>query len=135
MIFSSKKDIWMSTLIWVLTIAFLWIFYRSIFVQLDIIGIFIMLILICLLLAIWFNTRYKIEKDKLTISYGLIKIAINIQDIHSIRKTTNPFVAPSLSVHRIEINYGKYKTIQISPRELNRFTDELKKKNPNIRFD
>ncbi|WP_045517197.1 PH domain-containing protein [Neobacillus niacini] len=37
----------------------------------------------------------------------------------------NPFVAPALSMNRIEINYGKYNTIQISPKELNLFVNEL----------
>ncbi|WP_081327836.1 PH domain-containing protein [Lysinibacillus sphaericus] len=76
----------------------------------------------------WFNTRYKIEHDTLQIPYGLIKIKSN-------RNTTNPFVAPSLSVHRIEINYEKYKTIQISPIDRQAFVEALQQKNPYIRLD
>ncbi|MFJ8244765.1 PH domain-containing protein [Peribacillus asahii] len=54
------------------------------FVQLDILGIIVMVAMIYLLGAIWFNTRYKIENDTLKISYGPIKKSIDIQEIKSI---------------------------------------------------
>ncbi|TKI62863.1 hypothetical protein FC756_19040 [Lysinibacillus mangiferihumi] len=66
--------------------------------------------------------------DTLQIPYGLIKMKSN-------RHTTNPFVAPSLSVHRIEINYEKYKTIQISPKDRQAFVEALQQKNPYIQLD
>ncbi|MFE4523318.1 PH domain-containing protein [Cytobacillus firmus] len=135
MLFTSRKDVWMGIIIWALIFAFIWIFYQFIFVQLDILGIIVMVIMIYLLGTIWFNTRYKIENGTLKISYGLIKKSIDIQEIKSIRNTTNPFIAPSLSVHRIEINYGKYKTIQISPKDIQAFINELQKKNPHIKLD
>ena len=135
MVFTSRKDLWMGIVIWLLIAAFIWIFYQSAFVQINILGIVVMVVMIYSLGTVWFNTRYKIENNTLHISYGFIKKAIAIQDIKSIRKTTNPFVAPSLSIHRIEINYGTYKTIQISPKDIPAFVGELQKKNPNIHLD
>ncbi|WP_339160758.1 PH domain-containing protein [Siminovitchia sp. FSL W7-1587] len=135
MVFTSRKDIWMGIVIWALIVVFIWGFYQSVFVQIDILGMIVMVIMIYLLGTIWFNTRYKIENDTLKISYGLIKKAIDIQEIQSIRNTTNPFVAPSLSVHRIEINYEKYKAIQISPKDIQAFVNELQKNNPRIQLD
>ncbi|WP_223881955.1 PH domain-containing protein [Niallia endozanthoxylica] len=44
-------------------------------------------------------------------------------------------MAPSLSVHRIELNYGKYKTIQISPKDRQSFVNELQQKNPHIQLN
>lgn len=134
MVFISRKDIWMGIVIWALIVAFIWVFYQSIFVQTNISGMIVMVVMICFLGTIWFNTRYKIENDKLKISYGLIKTVIDIQEMKLIRNTTNPFVAPSLSVHRIEINYGKYKTIQISPKNIEVFVQELQKRNPLIQL-
>ena len=64
----------------------------------------------------------------LQIPYGLIKMKSN-------RHTTNPFVSPSLSIHRIEINYEKYKTIQISPKDRQAFVEALQQKNPYIHLD
>jgi len=135
MVFTSRKDIWMGIVIWALIVAFIWVFYQSVFVQLDIVGIIVMVVMSYLLGTIWFNTRYKIENDTLKISYGPIKKSIAIQEIKSVRNTTNPFVAPSLSVHRIEINYGKYKTIQISPKDKQAFVNELQKQNPHIQLN
>lgn len=135
MVFTSRKDSWMGIVIWTLIVACIWVFYQSTFVQTNLFGIVIMVVMVYLLGTIWFNTRYKIEHDTLQISYGLIKKTINIQEIKSIRNTTNPFVAPSLSVHRIEINYEKYKTIQISPKDRQAFVEALQQKNPYIQLD
>ncbi|WP_110927973.1 PH domain-containing protein [Bacillus massiliglaciei] len=135
MVFTSRKDRWMGFVIWSLITAFIWFFYQSAFVQIDILGIIITIIMIYLLGSIWFITRYKIENDTLKILYGPIKSAIDIQEITFIRNTVNPFAAPSLSVHRIEIHYGKYKTIQISPDDIQAFINELQRKNPHIQLD
>ena len=135
MVFISKKDSWMGLIIWVLIAAFLWVFYQSVFVQTNIIGIVAMVIMVSLLVVIWFNTRYKIEGNQLHIYYGPIKISINLQDIQSIRQTKNPFVAPALSMNRVEINYEEYKTIQVSPKLINEFISEIKKKNPEIQVE
>ena len=135
MVFTSKKDLWMGIVIWILIAAFIWGLYHSTFVQINLLEIIVMTVMIYLLGTVWFNTRYKIENNTIYISYGLIKKAFSIQDIKSIRQTTNPFVAPSLSVHRIEINYGLYKTIQISPKDIPAFVGELQKQNPHIQLN
>jgi len=135
MVFISKKDSWMGLIIWVLIAAFLWVFYQSVFVQTNIIGIVAMVIMVSLLVAIWFNTRYKIEGNQLHIYYGPIKKSINLKDIQTIRQTMNPFVAPALSMNRVEINYEEYKTIQVSPKLINEFISEIKKKNPEIQVE
>lgn len=134
MIFTSKKDIWMGIIMWGAIALFAWIFCQSIFVQFDILGIIFMSILIYLLCSIWFNTRYKIEKDILKVSYGPFRKSINIKEITSIRHTTNPFVAPALSMSRIEINYGKYNTISISPKDRTTFINELQTINAHIQM-
>ena len=37
-------------------------------------------------------------------------------------------------MNRIEINYGKYSTVQISPKNIDGFIKELKKNNPDIQI-
>jgi hypothetical protein len=130
MIFQSKRDIWMGVIVWILIATFSWIFYQSVFIQFDILGILIMSIMIFFLCSIWFNTRYNVYKNTLKIIYGPISKSINIMDIHSIRHTRNPFIAPALSMDRIEINYGKYETISISPKDKKAFLAELQTANP-----
>jgi len=124
----------MGIVIWTLIGLLGWVFYHSIQQPIDLLGIILMPLMIYLLSAIWFHTQYKLEKERLDISYGPIKKSIHIQDIHSIRRTKNPFVAPALSMKRVEINYGKYKTIQISPNDINQFILVLQKRNPQIQM-
>ncbi|WP_223881954.1 PH domain-containing protein [Niallia endozanthoxylica] len=73
MVFTSRKDLWMGIVIWALIVAFIWVFYQSVFVQFNIVGIIVMVVMSYLLGTIWFNTQYKIENDTLKISYGPIK--------------------------------------------------------------
>lgn len=131
MVFSSKKDIWMGIPIWALIIAFLRMLYEAIS-QLSTVGIIIAVIILCFIGSIWFHTRYIIQDELLVIKYGFIKQTININDIKSFRKTTNPFVSPSLSIHRIELTYGRYDTVQVSPKEIKFFVETLQEKNPDI---
>jgi len=84
------------------------------------------------LLLCWFRTDYTIEKGILTVKYGLLIKKINIHEIETVRYITNPFVAPALSRHKLEINYGNYGFIQISPKNRNAFINELKKINTHI---
>jgi len=133
-VFSSKKDWWMRIVIWTLIGMFGWVFYHSIQQPVDLLGIILMPLMIYLLSAIWFHTQYKLEKERLNILYVPLKKSIQIQDIHSVCHTKNPFVAPALSMNRIEINYGKYKTIQIAPNNINQFIHELQKMNPQIQM-
>ncbi|KQL54099.1 hypothetical protein AN964_11730 [Heyndrickxia shackletonii] len=135
MVFPSRKDVWMGIVVWTTIVFFLWVLYRSIFVQLDLLGIIAMVVLIYFLGMIWFNTCYKIENNNLKVSFGPFKKSIDIKEITSIRKTKNIFTAPSLSFNRIEIYYGKYGSIQISPIDLQAFISELRKENPNIQLN
>ncbi len=134
MIFSSKKDIWMGTMIWASIALFSWILYKSAFIQFSMFGLLIMAPLIGLLIWIWFCTRYEIDHSALHISYGPIRKTIRITDIESIHATTNPFAAPALSVYRIEILYKRYETISISPQDRKEFIRELQKRNPSIQL-
>ncbi|RWR13186.1 PH domain-containing protein [Siminovitchia fortis] len=132
--FSSRKDLWMGVIIWGCIGAFVWIFYQSLFVKFDILGLVIAASMICFSGSIWFNTKYKIEGGMLNIHFGPIKKTIVIQSIKSIRFAKNPFTSPALSIHKIEINYGKYETISISPKDTDRFIEILKKNNPQIKM-
>lgn len=131
MVFSSKRDIWIAIPIWALIIVFLRMLYEMI-AQASVFGIFVSIIIIGIIGSFWFFTRYKIENDLLIIYFGFIKKTINIKDIKSVRETTNPFVSLALSIRKIEINYDKYESVQISPKNINLLTDELQKRNSDI---
>lgn len=96
--------------------------------------VFLFPIGICLI-WIWFKTGYIIKDNQLKIQYGPFKKNIKIDEIHSIRKTKNPFTAPALSMDKIEINYSRHRTIAISPKNKTEFVHQLLKQSPHIKTE
>ncbi|MDT0161209.1 MULTISPECIES: PH domain-containing protein [Bacillus] len=143
MYFPSRKDSWLTILIWLFAFLFIippvfspdfGVWLTPEFLDKQWIKIVVLWSVGFCLLWIWFKTGYTIKNDSLQIQSGHYKKEIDISEIRSIRKTNNPFTAPSLSIDRIEVNYGKYNTIQISPKNLDGFISELKMKKPHIQI-
>ncbi|PID27178.1 MAG: hypothetical protein CR982_06915 [Candidatus Cloacimonadota bacterium] len=103
----------------------------------GVIAIFIFLTLIfAFILHLFFKTRYTIEGNILKIKSGIISYKpININEIKEISKTNNIISSPAPSFDRIEIKYGKFDEIIISPKDKLDFVNEIKKINPNIKSD
>lgn len=80
------------------------------------------------------RTYYVIENHKLTIVCGFFfKQQIDIANILKIEKTNSPLSSPALSIkHRIEIIYGKYDSVIISPERRAEFIETLTLINKNI---
>jgi hypothetical protein len=82
----------------------------------------------------FFKTEYAIVDKKLKIKCGLFTYKpIAILDIKEITKTKNIIASPAPSFDRIEIKYGKFDTIIISPKDKSRFVKDLTKINPDIK--
>ncbi len=129
MFYSSKKDAFFTFLILGLVIVF------NIVPMLDPTPISArIVILLCslFLLWIWFGTGYKMEDGKLKIVFGPIRWSISIQDIKKVDKVKNPFAAPALSIDRIELLYGNFSIVNISPKNKKEFVENLLKINPHI---
>ena len=93
----------------------------------------VLIILFGLILHVFFNTNYKIQNEKLFIKCGFFKYRpINIEDIKKVSKSSNIISSPAASFDRIEIKYGKFDEIIISPKNKIKFVEELQKINPNI---
>ncbi|OLS38285.1 hypothetical protein BTR22_07305 [Alkalihalophilus pseudofirmus] len=129
----SKKDFIIGSLIWAVLLIFIWILYRSLFVDFSMVGVIGMVIIISLFCAKWFNTRYIITHRTLKIISGISHNSIDIEDINSISHTKNILIAPALSIERIEIKYKQYETVYISPKHTDNFMQELLKRNPSIK--
>lgn len=95
-------------------------------------------LLICLLFVIHLFTSisYTIIEDELKVKAGfLVNTKIPISSIHKIKETNNLISSPAASLDRLEIFYGKYDSIIISPLDKNEFIQDLLKINPNIEVD
>lgn len=100
------------------------------------IGGFIMVIFIILFFIYLFkNTFYLINKssNQLIVKSGfLVNIPIKIEKIKEIKSSKSLISSPALSIHRIEILYNTYDSVLISPKDLEKFIEELQQINPNI---
>ena len=92
-----------------------------------------MVVLFGLILHMFFNTTYKIENEKLYVKCGFFKYRpVNIGEMKKISKSSNIISSPAASFDRIEIRYGKYDELIISPKHKTKFVEDLQKINPKI---
>ncbi|EIM78431.1 hypothetical protein A3SI_02608 [Nitritalea halalkaliphila LW7] len=79
------------------------------------------------------NTRYTLLDDKLQVSCGWgNEKTIDIQSIKEISETRNPRSAPALSLDRLELKYGRFDAILLSPQDKQAFIHALQQANPAI---
>lgn len=142
MYFPSKKDIWFGLIFWglILFILSIYIFGSDPFgMQLitynSLLGTIISVLIIGLLLWMWFGTGYKINGGLLNNHSGPFRSKVRIEEIKKLSKIKSPFTAPALSIDRIEILYGHYEVIHVSPKNEDEFIQLLVKENPNIQLD
>lgn len=97
------------------------------------IGIAILLPVILFVVHMFLTTKYTIEGDKLVIKCGfLYHKTIDINTIRRIAETNNLLSSPATSLDRLEILYGKFDSVLISPRRKAEFINDIKRINPGI---
>jgi len=85
-------------------------------------------------LHIFLMTDYRIEDNILEIKSGfLVHLKIDIAEIKEIRKTSSLMSSPAPSFDRIEIKYGKYDEVIISPKDKVTLAKDLTIINPAIK--
>ncbi|REJ10956.1 PH domain-containing protein [Halobacillus trueperi] len=142
MYFPSKKDVFYTITIWgvVLFIVCIYVFGEEpIGFQLvsyrDPLGYVLAGLTIGVLLWIWFHTGYKVKDGCLFIHSGPLRKRIKIEDITKIKPTKSPMSAPSLSLDKLEIFHGNYKSTLISPQNEQKFVEVLSKENHQLEID
>lgn len=97
------------------------------------IGIVILLPVMIFVAHMFMTTNYTIESDVLIIKCGfLFNKTIDIRTISKISETNNPLSSPATSLDRLEIMYGKFDSVIISPKQKTEFINDIKKLNPNV---
>ncbi len=92
-----------------------------------------LLILYGFILHMFFNTIYTIDQQMLHIKCGFFRYnSINIMEMKKVSKSSSIISSPAASFDRIEITYGKFDELIISPRHKTKFVKDLKKINPNL---
>ncbi|MFL9708888.1 PH domain-containing protein, partial [Aeromonas veronii] len=68
---------------------------------------------------------YRLEGDTLFVSSGPIRLCVPLREIVNITPTNNPLSSPALSLDRLRIEYGRGKSVMISPRNKEEFVRNL----------
>ncbi|MEW7864553.1 PH domain-containing protein [Aeromonas diversa] len=71
------------------------------------------------------TTYYRLEGDTLFVSSGPIRLRIPLREIVNITPTNSPLSSPALSLDRLRIEYGRGKSVMISPRNKEEFIRNL----------
>ena len=82
--------------------------------------------------------KYDINPDTRTltiIQLSFFKKHINIDDITELKYSTSWLSAPASSLKRLEVKYGRRKSVLISPYCQDLFVEMLENINPNIKVD
>lgn len=86
-----------------------------------------------LILHMLYHTKYVIQGNQLKVFSGFIRFKpIDIHAIKKIEKTSNIISAPAASLDRIEVSYGRFDSLIISPRDKAGFAQALLEINPDI---
>src|SRR5699024_12866905 len=96
--------------------------------------LWVLLGLLIIAFFIWlrFDRGYRIENNTIKIEQGPIKDTIKIQDIKIISKKKSFLAAASLAIDRLELRYGRYGSVFVSPKKEYEFIRLLLSKSPKI---
>lgn len=138
--FEPKRDLWLSCLIWLSVISLVVVgIFPLLFEEVGLWeGVAVMVI--CLASAgltawFWTATYYILRKSELMIRLGPIKMTIPYADIIRITPTRSLLASMATSSRRLEIKYGKFKYVHISPLDQDKFLRELKRRRPDINIE
>jgi hypothetical protein len=96
-------------------------------------GILIILPIIAFVVHMLMTTYYVVEGGTLTIKCGfLYNLKVDIGTIKKIKETNNALSSPAASLDRLEVSYGKFDDVMISPKDKAEFINHLIQINPSI---
>lgn len=127
-VFTSKIDWWFG-------LVLLYPIFKSIvaIIEGDWLGYFGIVLIAAIIVFFSKTTQYIINDTQLIIKcMFLVNEKIDIHKIRKIEKTSSILSSPALSMDRIAVKYNKFDEIYISPKEKQRFINELLLINPNI---
>ena len=134
--FSSKNTLTIAIL-WGLVLILLAILYITIQSgERNVLSILVVILTICLVIWILFDTRYVINSHFLLYRQGPFRGRINIMNIKSIENFSGMIppvtMKPALGNDGFIINYDQYDSVFMTPQEKSIFIAELIKINSNI---
>ncbi len=112
---------------------FIFVLIKNEFYGGPIVIIGFLMLLFAFILYLVFYTECTIDNERLKVKCGFLSYKpIKINKIKKISKTNNIISSPAPSFNRIEIKYGRFNEIIISPKDKFDIAKYLTKLNPNI---
>ena len=109
-----------------LIIVFGAILFLAVTEEPNFVGFGILLLVMIFVIHMFMTTNYTIDGGNLKIKCGFFfNETIDIKTIKKISETNNALSSPATSLDRIEINYGKFDSVIISPKLKKEFIDEI----------
>ena len=94
-------------------------------------GLLISTAVILFTLHLFLNTYYVIDGEFLVVKSGMIfNKKVDINSVKSIKETKTIISAPALSFDRLEVKWGQYTGVVISPRDKKKFVEHMTRNNP-----
>ena len=84
-------------------------------------------------LWLFLSTTYELGDRDLVVRAGPFRWRVPLDSLESARPARNPLSSPALSLDRLELRYGAGKWLLISPRDRDRFLQDLAARAPQIR--
>lgn len=95
----------------------------------DIVGAVLAIVIgVGLPLWVFAGTCYRFTDDQLHVKSGPFKWEVPLAEITAVTPTRNPMSSPALSLDRLRIDYGRGKSVMISPRERQQFLQDLEQR-------
>ncbi|HZG13517.1 MAG TPA: PH domain-containing protein [Candidatus Bathyarchaeia archaeon] len=138
--FETKRDIWLAVTIWGSVIVLLFAGASPLFVPgAGVIGgtvIFAVCVLGAGFLAwLWIATYYVLHESFLMIHNGPRSIKIPYDSITKAKRVRSWIASTATSSDRIELQYGTFGLVHISPVEPETFLAEIKKRSPHVQIE
>lgn len=138
--FSPRRDLWLSIVIWSSIMVLLLCGLSPLFLEgAGIIGGTFVFLLCCstagFLAWIWCATYYVLRERDLLIRSGPVTQSIPLEKITRVKPLRSWLASTATSVRRIEIHYGTYDYVHISPLDEEAFLRELQKRCPHVRME
>lgn len=138
--FVPRRDLWLSCVIWLSVIGLVVTGISPLLFEGAGLWEGAAVMVICLGLAglfawFWMNICYELRESELFIRNGPFKLTIPYVKIIRITPTRSWLASMATSSRRLEIKYGKFDYVHISPLDQERFLQELKRLSPEINIE
>lgn len=138
--FVPRRDLWLSIMVWLCIVALALAGLTPLFrAGAGIVGgmaIFLICYTVAAILAwLWIATYCELRSSDLLVRSGPIVQTVPYASITAVKPIRSWVASTATSSRRVEIHYGRYEMVHVSPLDQERFLAELKRRCHGARFD